>query len=188
MERRLPFRVPGDSSRPRPNTKRTGEYSEAAFLLKATDEGFGVTKPWGDSERYDFIVDAGRRLWRVQLKCTATLRARGYDVQSIYAVYGQGKVCYTAEDIDVLVAYIIPKKTWYVLPVEVFVPSRSLRFYPDIECKRAKWEGYREAWDLLRGVGLRRDVVWSSAAGKSRFLNAKAIRNDKWEGASFMQR
>jgi hypothetical protein len=134
----------------RSNTKRTGEFSEAAFLMKASAEGFAVTKPWGDSERYDFIVDSGRRLSRVQLKCTATLRARGYDVQSIYSVYGRGKVCYTAEEIDVLVAYIIPTATWYVLPIEVFAPARSLRFYPDIECKRAKWEGYREAWGLMR--------------------------------------
>jgi hypothetical protein len=150
MESRSPLQLSGDSSRPRPNTKRTGEHSEAAFLLKATDEGFGVAKPWGDSERYDFILDSGRRLWRVQLKCTVTLRARGYDVQSIYAVYGGGKVCYTADEIDVLAAYIIPKKAWYVIPVEDFAPCRSLRFYPDIECKRARWEKYREAWDLLR--------------------------------------
>ena len=40
----------------RKNTKRTGEFSEAAFLTKATGLGFRVAKPWGDSERYDFIV------------------------------------------------------------------------------------------------------------------------------------
>jgi len=100
------------------NTKRTGELSEAAFLLKAESLGFHVAKPWGDSERYDFILDAGPRLWRVQLKCTEALRARGYDIQPIYAVYGQGKVVYSADEIDVLVAHIIPKDAWYVLPVE----------------------------------------------------------------------
>jgi hypothetical protein len=63
---------------------------------------------------------------------------------------GRGKVGYTADEIDVLVAHIIPKSTWYVLPIEDFAPARSLRFYPDIECKRAKWEGYREAWGLMR--------------------------------------
>jgi len=43
------------------NTKRTGERSEAAFLYKASQLGFGVAKPWGDSERHDFILDNGRR-------------------------------------------------------------------------------------------------------------------------------
>ena len=41
----------------RRNPKRTGELSEAAFLSKATGLGFRVAKPWGDSERYDFIVN-----------------------------------------------------------------------------------------------------------------------------------
>lgn len=40
------------------NTKRRGELAELAFTLKATSLGFAVSKPYGDSERYDFIVDA----------------------------------------------------------------------------------------------------------------------------------
>jgi hypothetical protein len=82
-----------DAPQKRPNTKRTGEFSETAFLLKATGLGFAVTKPWGDSERYDFILDAGPRLWRVQVKGTASLRAGGYDV---------------------LVAYIITRDAWHL--------------------------------------------------------------------------
>ena len=174
----------------RVNTKRKGELSEAAFLLKAAGLGFGVAKPWGDSERYDFILDshcldshnndahnndshredphcpdshnhdshnndsrdhaAARRLWRVQLKCTEVVRARGYDVQPIYSIYGQGKMVYTADDIDVLVAHIIPLDIWYVLPIEAFAPCKSLRFYPQGGCKRLRFEHYREAWHLLR--------------------------------------
>lgn len=57
------------------NTKRAGERSEAAFLSKAAELGFGVAKPWGDSERYDFILDNGHRLLRVQVKATDSLRS-----------------------------------------------------------------------------------------------------------------
>jgi hypothetical protein len=60
----------------RANTKRTGELSEAAFLLKAKTLGFGVSRPWGDSERYDFVLDSGQRLWRAQIKCTLRARPR----------------------------------------------------------------------------------------------------------------
>src|SRR5262249_36592856 len=61
-----------NSSKPkRKNTKRTGEFSEAAFLTKATSLGFKVAKPWGDSERYDFIVACAAEppefFWRVQI-------------------------------------------------------------------------------------------------------------------------
>ena len=131
------------------NPKRAGELSEAAFMLKARTLGFGIAKPWGDSERYDFILYSGPRFWRVQLKCTEVLRARGYDVQPIYSVYGKGKVIYTPKDIDVLVAHIVPLGVWYVLPTEVFQNCTSLRFYPDIPCKNPRWEQYREAWHLL---------------------------------------
>jgi hypothetical protein len=131
------------------NTKRTGELSEAAFLFKAETLGFHVAKPWGDSERYDFILDTGSRLWRVQLKCTGIIRGRGYDIQPTHSTPGRGKTVYTADDIDVLVAHIVPLGVWYVLPIEAFVPSRSLYFYPNAACKRARWEKYREAWHLL---------------------------------------
>jgi hypothetical protein len=139
--------APGE--RRRGNPKRTGELSEAAFLLKAQTMGFRVLKPWGDSERYDFVLDSGGRLWRVQLKSTAVLHARGYEVQPKYSVYGKGKAGYTADEIDVLVVHIRPLDVWYVLPVEVIAFSRNLRFYPDIRCKSARWESYREGWSAM---------------------------------------
>ncbi len=142
----------GDSeSKGARNSKRTGELSEAAFLHKAVRLGFKVTKPWGDSERYDFVVDAGRRLWRVQIKCTAAERAGGYHIQQIHFVYGKNKVVYTADDIDVLAAHIVPLDVWYVVPVEALAPGTSLRLYPEGGCERARFEKYREAWSFFRG-------------------------------------
>ncbi len=38
-------------------TKRRGELAELAFVLKAANLGFGVARPYGDSERYDVILD-----------------------------------------------------------------------------------------------------------------------------------
>jgi len=126
----------------RKNPKRTGELSEAGFLLKATSMGFRVAKPWGDSERYDFILDSGGRLWRVQLKCTEVVHARGYEVQPLYSVYdgmnGRSKAGYSGDDIDVLVVHIGPRDVWYVIPVEVLALVKNLRFYPDIACRCAR--------------------------------------------------
>jgi PD-(D/E)XK endonuclease len=135
------------------NPKRMGELSEAALLLKAESMGFHVAKPWGDSGRYDFIVDAGGRLWRVQLKSTASLNGRGYEVQPIYSVYkdvyGRSKSGYSADEIDLLVVHIRPRDVWYVIPVWAFIPAKCLRFYPDIVCKTARWEKFREAWEVM---------------------------------------
>ena len=102
-------------SRPRRNTaKRKGEVAEAAFLSKATDLGFDVAKPWGDSARFDFIVHAGSRCWRVQVKSAGSCQWRGYGVRPS----GNQHVAYTQDDIDFLVAYIVPESIWYVIPVE----------------------------------------------------------------------
>ena len=133
----------------RRNPKRAGELAEAAFLLKAQSLGFRVLRPWGDSERYDFVLDSGGRLWRVQLKSTSVIHARGYEVQPIYGVYGKGKSVYTADDIDVLVVWIAPLDVSYVLPIQAISLEKNLRFYPDIKCKCARWESYREAWKLM---------------------------------------
>src|SRR5580704_9964782 len=38
-------------------TKRRGEISELAFALAAARRGFGISRPYGDSERYDIILD-----------------------------------------------------------------------------------------------------------------------------------
>jgi long-subunit fatty acid transport protein len=114
--RRAPSKKAG-GARESANTKRNGEISEAAFLHKAVSLGFKVTKPWGDSERYDFVVDSGKRLWRVQVKCTSALHAGGYHIQPIHYVYGKKKVVYTAEEIDVLAAHVVPLNVWYLVPV-----------------------------------------------------------------------
>jgi len=138
------------SRRPRKaNTKRTGERSEAAFLHKASQLGFGVAKPWGDSERYDFILDNGRRLLRVQIKATDSLRAQAYETRATYTV-GKGRAVYGPKDIDFLVAHIATLNVWYVLPVRACMPSPMLRFYPHRKAKKMRLEKYREAWHLMK--------------------------------------
>ncbi|MCU1268741.1 MAG: putative endonuclease [Acidobacteriaceae bacterium] len=131
------------------NTKRCGERSEAAFLHRASQLGFGVAKPWGDSERYDFILDNGRRLLRVQIKATDSLRAHAYETRATYTV-GKGRAVYGPKDIDFLVAHVIPLDLWYVLPVRACMPAPMLRFYPHRKAKQMRLEKYREAWHLMK--------------------------------------
>src|SRR5580658_2662720 len=66
--------------------KRMGELSELDFLRKAMGMGMIVSKPWGDSYRYDFVCDANGKLWRTQVRSTEErFGARGYAVHaSVY--------------------------------------------------------------------------------------------------------
>jgi hypothetical protein len=136
-------------TKPRKNTKITGERSEAAFLHRASNLGFGVAKPWGDSLRYDFILDNGTRLYRIQVKCTESIRARAYETRATYTV-GKGRAVYTRADVDFLAAHVVPLDIWYILPVEVCTPAPMLRFYPHRTAKKMRLEPYREAWHLLQ--------------------------------------
>ncbi len=136
------------------NPKRMGEMSQAAFLVKAQSMGFGLALPWGDSEKYDFVVWArpGGRLLRVQVKATGRLNRGGYDVQPVYSTRGEGKKIYTAEDIDVLAAHVVREgkdDVWYLLPVAAFAGVKSLRLFPDLKSRNPRWEGYRGSWEWL---------------------------------------
>jgi len=144
------------------NPKRMGELSQAAFLARAQALGFGLAVPWGDSEKCDFICWARPegRLLRVQVKATGRLNCGGYDVQPVYSTRGEGKKTYTSRDIDVLAAHVRvqgrwrrQKEIWYLLPIAAFEGVKSLRFYPGRKNRKARWEGYREAWEWLRGNG-----------------------------------
>jgi len=129
-------------------TKLRGEMSELDFLRKATGMGMQVSKPWGDSYRYDFVVDCEGRLSRTQVRSTEYRSGRSYAVHASVWV-GTKHVPLTAKDIDVLVAYVSSRDIWYVLPVRAFSPRARLHFYPDGSTRGALFEMYREAWWVL---------------------------------------
>ena len=124
--------------------KRWGEAMEAIFLTKVVEMGFGVARPWGDSEPYDFIVH-GRRLWRVQVKATRNLQSTQYVVPARGCTKS-----YTAAEIDFLVAYVEPEDTWYVIPVKALEGRQYVGLHPT-GCRRGPglFEKYKEAWRLM---------------------------------------
>jgi hypothetical protein len=129
------------------NNKQQGELAELQFYLKSHEYGFIVSKPFGDSAKYDFIVDCNGRLSRVQVKSTvqSPYRHTGYQIT---AGYGKDKKCYSKKDIDYLCAYIVPSDLWYVLPIKVLGDKRSLSIYPDKE--EHPINAYRESWQLFK--------------------------------------
>jgi len=59
-------------------------------------------------------------------------------------------VPYGADEIDALVAYVVPEDAWYVFPVSFFAVRVSMNLFPASRNKRSKFEKYREAWWILR--------------------------------------
>ena len=127
------------------HAKRRGEWVEMQFMARAAAHGLTVSKPWGDSARYDFAVEYNGRFYRVQVKSTSYKSGRFY-------VCGWcppgGQRPYTAQDIDLLAAYIIPEDIWYILPVSVVAShKRGIALAPDRPDNRHF--PFMEAWHLF---------------------------------------
>jgi len=133
------------------NTKRLGELSELALAHKAATEGFGIAKPYGDSERFDFILISrgwpeGDKLWRVQIKCTASLINGLYHVSP--ARHSCGSVIpYLPTEIDFVIVHIIPDDSYFIFPIRETPTCLALR---PKDHPRGIHEPHREAWDLMR--------------------------------------
>ena len=134
------------SGQPRLSTKRRGEVAEAAFLLKAATLGFSVAKPWGESDRYDFILDNGGHSWRVQVKSAHTSAITGY---TFHACGNLQSRRYTSRDIDFIVGYVVPDNVWYVLPIDIFSERGTVKVFPSSRRRMSRFETYREAWCLM---------------------------------------
>jgi hypothetical protein len=129
-----------------PNCKERGEWAELRFMARAAEEGFRVSKPWGDSARYDFAVEENGRFLRIQVKSTACRSGDGYQC-SIQPPPGVSKR-YTAEQVDFFAAFVIPEDVWYILPAQAALHLASrIQLSPD--CKNQRYACYKEAWHLL---------------------------------------
>jgi hypothetical protein len=55
---------------------------------------------------------------------------------------------YTADQIDFVIAYIVPENAWYVFPISAVVPRGQVYIYR-AGAHRVDYEKYREAWCQL---------------------------------------
>jgi hypothetical protein len=131
--------------------KRRGQLAELAFAQKAASLGFQVAKPYGDSEPYDFIVEAGpgKRLWRVQVKSTGQCRKYRYFINPCCSHTRRTMRAYTPRQIDFLVVCIVTLPAWYVIPIRALGSVTKIAFYPHKANSRGRLERFREAWHLL---------------------------------------
>lgn len=125
--------------------KLRGEWVELLFMTRAAEHGLRVIKPWGDSSRYDFVVESGGRFLRVQVKSTSNRRRNLYAC----AIQGTSRRPYTAADIDFFAIYVIPTDTWYIIPVEV---ASRVKYVIGLSPHNPRCPNacYEEAWHLLQ--------------------------------------
>jgi PD-(D/E)XK endonuclease len=112
--------------------KQRGEWAELRFMARASEPGLLVSKSWGDTSRYDFVVEHAGKLMRVQVKSTTFRRNRSY-VCTLCA--NEGKP-YTIGQIDFVAAYIIPKNIWFIFPVEAILKRSHLTLSPHMKVSK----------------------------------------------------
>ncbi|HLW88555.1 MAG TPA: group I intron-associated PD-(D/E)XK endonuclease [Terriglobales bacterium] len=123
--------------------KEHGEWAEMRFMVRAAEHGFIVTKPWGDSAHYDFVIERYGHFLRIQVKSSMCRRFKNY----AFMLRG-GRALYSADDFDFMAAYIIPLDLWYIIPVAIGIAGIR-RLYLSPEYPKSIYHPYREAWHLL---------------------------------------
>ncbi len=101
------------------NPSRKGDETEATILATLMQLGVSVSVPFGDSDRYDLVVDDGRSRFRVQCKTgnwvNGTVRFNLYSSTDGRA--GRVDVDYTEEDVDVFAVYSPQTGEVYWVPI-----------------------------------------------------------------------
>jgi hypothetical protein len=130
------------------SSKQRGELAEMMFMVKAARKGFATAKPYGDSRRYDFIVDVGQRLWRVQVKSSSARQYGSYMVNLQRNLNGE-VVAYDSSEIDFVVVYVMPCDAWYVIPVEALAGQKTAKLCLHDNPRSGRLGKYWEAWGLM---------------------------------------
>jgi hypothetical protein len=132
--------------------KLRGEWAEMQFMARAAEHSLPISKPWGEMRPYDFVVGKTGRFVSVQVKSTVFVCKTGYDC----TVRG-GHKAYPSGSFDFVAAYAVPDDVWYIIPARIIRGKKSVTLFPN--SKTAKYEPYREAWQLLREATQAEEVL-----------------------------
>lgn len=123
--------------------KARGEWGESVFMARAVEHGLPVSRPWGESNSFDFVVGKPGRFVSVQVKSTTVRDCGGYACS-----LRQNNRRYARGSFDFIAAYVIPEDVWYIIPAKKVAGRGYVTLCSS--SREANFEEYREAWYLLR--------------------------------------
>lgn len=118
------------------NTQLQGALTEQKCFVKCIEQGYIVSKPLFDNARYDFILDTGNKLLKIQVKTShwtddthAAFVFNGYSQHSTGK--GNKRMRYSKKDID----YFMTEKenSFYLYPApeeNATFQEKTLRILP----------------------------------------------------------
>jgi hypothetical protein len=101
---------------------KVGTLTEAIVLAALLERGFEVMIPFGNRAKYDFVIDDGQRLQRVQVKTAqggtnhSALRFNTYSLSAAHR--GRRRKCSYRGLIDLFAVYFPGNQAVYLVPAE----------------------------------------------------------------------
>lgn len=112
-------------------SKQKGNLTELQCLTAFIAEGCGVSIPYGDNSKYDFIADVNGKLLKIQVK-TSSLKDDGAIKFSCRTTHvncaGVKNERYGVDEIDFFATYW--NNQCYLIPVAECSVEKTLRFVP----------------------------------------------------------
>lgn len=113
------------------NSKQKGNLTELQCLSAFVEQGCGVSIPYGDNSKYDFIADIDGHLFKIQVK-TSSLKDENAIKFSCRTTHvnckGVKNERYSSEDVDFFATYW--DNQCYLIPVSECSVDKTLRFAP----------------------------------------------------------
>ena len=114
------------------NTKQIGNITELECMLSFIRLGYNVLTPYGDCERYDFVVDVNNKFYKIQSKTAYSEdNGKSFIIATKSSNRKNGKSVirkYTNKEIDYFVTFFNNK--CYLIPVEECGVQKKLRIAP----------------------------------------------------------
>jgi len=116
------------------NTKQIGNITELQCMLSFMQLGYNVLTPYGDCERYDFVVEINNSFYKIQVKhaCENHIDQGFISFKTANKTTQKGQFVrhfYSKDQIDFFATYY--NNQCYLVPVEeVGSSEKRLRFSP----------------------------------------------------------
>lgn len=129
------------------DTKNTGCALELEFAVECIRRGAIVSQPIGDNAPYDFIVDFGMKIYKVQIKSTSSNITN--TCRNVPQVNGPSSVAvkYNEKEIDIIATK--NNGVWFLFSDPHLLPTR-IRINLEGSSKQ-KYMYVREAWHIIFG-------------------------------------
>ena len=116
------------------NHQQFGRAAQARFLLDAHEKGMDVCIPFDSLPGFDYVVDTGKKLLRVQVKGVRVSRRRDY-----YTVNFRRRRTDSIPKFDICAVWMADVQRWTFLPPSL-ARKRIVRLTADGKHSRAGWE------------------------------------------------